>query len=78
MVWAWVVGAASRVQGWMVALAAGMAVVVAAFLAGRRGATDRAAAHAAESERQARERGEDAARAAERDGAAERLRSDRF
>jgi len=72
MVWAWVVGAASRVQGWMVALAAGMAVVVAAFLAGRRGA------HAAESERQARERGEDAARAAERDGAAERLRSDRF
>lgn len=35
-----------RVQGWMLAVGAALAVVVGAFLAGRRGARDAAAARA--------------------------------
>jgi uncharacterized membrane protein YdjX (TVP38/TMEM64 family) len=46
VIWGALAGAWGRVQGWMVALAAGVAVVAGAFLAGRRAARDAAAARA--------------------------------
>jgi hypothetical protein len=60
------------------ALGALILAIGAAFGIGRRAGTDKAAAQAAKSEQETRHVATDAARAAERDGAADRLRDGRF
>lgn len=65
----------ARLQGWMVALAAGAAVVVVAYLAGRRAAQDGAKADGMDAALRRREVRDAVDRDVSRDpGAAERLR----
>jgi hypothetical protein len=67
----------ARVQGWMVALAAGVAILASAYLAGRRGAQAGAAVDNLEAALSRRETRDEVDRGVARDpGAAERLRRD--
>lgn len=65
----------ARLQGWMVALAAGVAIVAGAYLAGRRAAEDRAKADGMDAALRRREVRDAVDRDVARDaGAADRLR----
>jgi hypothetical protein len=68
----------SRAWGYVAAAGAALAVVAWAFLRGARAGRDAVAADAARRGAEAQARGAEAARAAEREGAAERLRDGRF
>ena len=68
----------SRAWGYVAAAAAALAVVLWAFLKGARAGRDAVAADAARRCAEAQARGAEAARAAEREGAQERLRGGRF
>jgi len=71
-------GLLSRVWGYVAAVAAAVAVIGAAFLRGQRAGRDAMTAEAARRGEEARQRGEAAAREAQREGAADRLRDGRF
>jgi hypothetical protein len=71
-------GLLSRAWGYVAAAAAAVAVIGAAFLRGQRAGRDAVAAEAARRGEEARQRGEAAAREAQRKGAADRLRDGRF
>jgi hypothetical protein len=75
---AWVTGLGSRAWAAMAAFGAVLAAIGAVWMSGRRSGIDRARAQAAEAEQKARRAGDEAARAAERDGADKRLRDGRF
>jgi hypothetical protein len=63
---------------WIAAIGAAIAGVVAIFLRGTKAGRDAAKADAAASHQKAERQGNEAASAAQRDGAAERLRSGGF
>ncbi|MBR0669981.1 hypothetical protein GXW76_02235 [Roseomonas soli] len=68
----------ARVQGWLALVGATLAALGAAYLAGRRDGRDARHAEAAREEQRTRRAADAAAREAERDGAAERLRRGDF
>lgn len=68
----------SRAGQIVAAIGAALAVVAGAFLRGRKAGRDEVKADAAAAEQKAREKGDEAARDADRDGAARRLSDGRF
>jgi len=71
-------GLMSRVWGYVAAVAAAVAVIGAAFMRGQRAGRDAMVAEAARRGEESRQRAEAAAREAQREGAADRLRNERF
>ena len=74
----WFTALPAKVRGWLYIGVLALIVLGAAYAAGRRDEHRNTQERAARAERQVRERADDAARAAERDGADSRLQSHRF